>query len=74
MRKKIINRVFVDRVISLAGGDIVLSYKLTESFKKDVSQFALRQWRVRGIPDMYWQYISNITGVTVDEFFEACGG
>ena len=69
-----INATKIDKIISACGGDIVLSYEITTHYGKNVSQFALRQWRKRGIPDDYWPYIAQLSGYSVEDIAEACGG
>jgi hypothetical protein len=70
---KKIDRRAIDDIFSKAGGEIELSYLLTKRFKSPVSQFALRQWRVRGIPEKYWPYLEKLTGISEENICKASG-
>lgn len=74
MKIKQANKAAIDNILEKAGGDIAVSYHLTLSHKKNLTQFALRQWRVRGIPEIYWLELSRMSGLSVDVIFQACGG
>jgi hypothetical protein len=74
MKIKPANKAAIDNIIEKAGGDIAVSYHLTTKHSRSISQFALRQWRSRGIPEDYWLDLSAMSGLSVDVIFQACGG
>ncbi len=47
----------VHDIIEAAGGAIVLSYEMR------VSQFAIRQWLTRGVPERHWAMIARRSGI-----------
>ena len=51
----------VQDIIEEAGGDLALSHETK------VTQFAIRMWRTRGIPERYWALLSRKTGLDVVE-------
>jgi hypothetical protein len=48
-------------IIERCGGEIDLSYKLR------ATQFAIAQWKTRGIPERYWGQITKLAKCTVED-------
>ena len=55
----------VDDLAARAGGEMAFAYKL------GVSLYAVRQWRVRGLPEAHWLRAAELCGVTVDHIWHA---
>ena len=68
------NKKSVDYIIQKAGGEIELSAYLTRKFTRSISQYAMRQWRKRGIPEDYWPDIAKLSGLPIDDIWKANGG
>jgi hypothetical protein len=58
----------VDDLARRAGGEVALAYRL------GVTQYAIRQWRVRGVPEDHWLRAAEVCGVTVDHIWRAAAG
>jgi hypothetical protein len=61
-------------ILQKAGGEIEVSATLTRKYGKNLSQFALRQWLTRGIPDTYWPDLAQMSGLPLEQIWKACGG
>ena len=58
----------VDDLAAKAGGEMAFAYKL------GVTLYAVRQWRVRGVPEDRWLAVADLCGVTVDHIWHAHRG
>lgn len=72
------NEAAIDRILRKAGprfGDIEVAYHLTQKhYPQTVSQFSLRQWRKRGIPEAYWPDVAEMAKIELEVIWRACGG
>ena len=58
----------VDDLAARAGGEMAFAYKL------GVTLYAVRQWRVRGLPEDRWLAVADLCGATVDDIWHAHRG